>query len=43
MDDLDIIRLAVIDNIARGRIPRTGTAVKGKFRGWVADVPKASS
>jgi len=31
MDDLDVIRLAVVDNIARKRIARDGTEVKGNF------------
>jgi hypothetical protein len=31
MDDLDVIRLAVVDNIARKRIARDGMEVKGNF------------
>jgi hypothetical protein len=31
MDDLDVIRLAVVDNITRKRIARAGIEVKGKF------------
>jgi len=31
MDDLDVIRLAVVDNIARKRIAREGIEVKGNF------------
>jgi hypothetical protein len=31
MDDLDVIRLAVVDNIARKRIAREGMEVKGNF------------
>ena len=31
MDDLDVIRLAVVDNITRERIARDGTEVKGNF------------
>ncbi len=35
MDDLDVIRLAVVDNITKGRIARAGVKVKGKFvKGW---------
>ena len=35
MDDLDVIRLAVVDNITKGRIARAGMKVKGKFgKGW---------
>ncbi len=35
MDDLDVIRLAVVDNITRERIARAGSKVKGKFvKGW---------
>ena len=33
MDDLDVIRLAVVDIIPRERIARAGMDVKGKFRG----------
>jgi hypothetical protein len=31
MDDLEVIRLAVVDNIARKRIARDGMKVKGNF------------
>ncbi len=31
MDDLDVIRLAVVDNITKERIARAGMKVKGKF------------
>jgi hypothetical protein len=31
MDDLEVIRLAVVDNIARERITRDGMEVKGNF------------
>ena len=34
MDDLDVIRLAVVDNITKGRIARAGMKVKGKFGKW---------
>jgi hypothetical protein len=35
MDDLDVIRLAVVDNITRKSIARAGMEVKGKFvKGW---------
>jgi len=40
MDDLDVIRLAVVDIIPRKRITRARMDVKGKFRGEVADAPK---
>jgi hypothetical protein len=30
MDDLDVIRLAVVDNITKGRIARTGDESEGK-------------
>jgi hypothetical protein len=33
MDDLDVIRLAVIDNIAKGRIARAKVEVKEIFGG----------
>jgi hypothetical protein len=33
MDDLDVIRLAVVDIIPRERIARARTEVKGKFGG----------
>jgi hypothetical protein len=33
MDDLDVIRLAVVDIIPRKRIPRALVDVKGKFGG----------
>jgi hypothetical protein len=38
MDDLDVIRLAVVDIIPRERIARARMDVKEKFRGRVADV-----
>jgi hypothetical protein len=31
MDDLDVIRFAVVDNITRERIARAGMEVKGNF------------
>ena len=35
MDDLEVIRLAVVDNITRETIARAGMKVKGKFgKGW---------
>jgi hypothetical protein len=33
MDDLDTIRLAVVDIIPRNRVTQAGMDVKGKFRG----------
>jgi hypothetical protein len=41
MDDLDVIRLAVVDNITRKSIARAGMEVKRKFgkvskRGYLA-------
>ena len=43
MDDLDVIRLAVVDIIPRKRITRARMDVKGKFRGEVADAPKTAT
>jgi hypothetical protein len=37
MDDLDVIRLAVIDNIAEGRIARARVEVKENFGGGRGD------
>ena len=39
MDDLEVIRLAVVDNIARKRIARDGMKVKRNF-GKLEEVPK---
>jgi hypothetical protein len=39
MDDLDVIRFAVVDNITRERIARDGIEVKGNL-GMPAEAPK---
>ena len=40
MDDLDVIRLAVVDNITRERIARAGMKVKGKVWKGVVEVSR---
>ncbi len=40
MDDLDVIRLAVADNITRERIARAGMKVKGKVWKRVVEVSR---
>ncbi len=40
MDDLDIIRLAVIEIIPKGRIAREGMDVKEKFGKWWRKRPR---
>ncbi len=41
MDDLDVIRLAVVDIIPRERIARGQTEVKGKFGKRAKRAPQA--
>src|SRR6266581_360125 len=42
MDDLDVIRLAVADNITRERIARAGMKVKGKVWKGVVEVSRVA-